>query len=452
MTAKKKKSVRKSAPPPEGRKVSLTGISLLMLVGMLLVLGARANAGELLHLSDVLPYALWGISAGLLVLLLRWGGYGGSPVLPELVLLLSAVGVLVRSRMEGSVEGTGGWGPLIQPLGFVWLWLAWVFSRKGRIQSFRPLWPLAFLLSMGIIGGLIVLGSNFRGAFYGPGGLTPSELLKLLVPLALAGFFVAAEKKWERKGFWNPPVGQSLQLLVAWGLLCGLLVLQRDLGLLVLLSLMLVVMLISVTRSWSWGLLLAGAIAGGGWLVLEYMDHGARRLQAWRDPFADPTGSGWQVLQGLSGLYAGGLTGTGLGAGAPERLPIAGSDFVYAVYGEELGYVGCIMLLILFALLLRRAAAVANIQTETFAGLFATGLTAILAVQVLVNISGVVTLLPITGITLPFISQGGSSIWVTSVQFGLLLGMAEPGGSNRKTKSKPKAKTRPKKKTASKRK
>jgi cell division protein FtsW len=161
--------------------------------------------------------------------------------------------------------------------------------------------------------------------------------------------------------------------------------------------------------------------------VTRYMDHGARRLQAWMDPFADPTGSGWQVLQGLTGLYAGGLTGTGLGGGRPDRLPIAGSDFVYAVYGEELGYIGCVLLLGLFAQLILRSAAVANIQTDRFSGLLASGLAAVLAVQVVVNIAGVVTLLPITGITLPYISQGGSSIWVTSILFGLLLGMAEPG-------------------------
>ncbi|MDF3128093.1 FtsW/RodA/SpoVE family cell cycle protein [Kiritimatiellaeota bacterium B1221] len=452
MTAKKTSSASDCASNPPSQRLGFGGVFLLLAVGMLLVLGARANAGEFLHLSDVLPYVFWAVSAGILVLGLRLASYGGSPVLPELMLLLSALGVLVRSRMEGSVEGVGNWSLFIQPLGFVWLWLAWNFSRKGRILCFRALWPLAFLISLAVVGGLILLGSRFRGAFYGPGGLTPSELLKLFVPLALAGFFAAADQKWLRRGFWNPPIPQSAQLLMAWGLLCGLLVLQRDLGLVVLLSFMLVVMLISVTRSWSWGVLLAGAMAGGGWLVWKTMDHGARRLQAWLDPFADPTGSGWQVLQGLSGLYAGGLTGTGLGAGAPERLPIAGSDFVYAVYGEELGYIGCVLLLILFALLLRRSAEVANIQSSPFAGLLATGLTAILAVQVLVNIAGVVTLLPITGITLPYISQGGSSIWVTSVQFGLLLGMAEPGEIQKKAKSKGKSKVPSRKKSAGSRK
>jgi cell division protein FtsW len=91
------------------------------------------------------------------------------------------------------------------------------------------------------------------------------------------------------------------------------------------------------------------------------------------------------------------------------------------------------LLILLFGLLLRRSAAVANMQTELFPGLFATGLLAVLAVQIIVNIAGVVTLLPITGITLPYISQGGSSLWVTSIQLGLLLGMADVKSKKKKT-------------------
>ncbi|MEX2606133.1 MAG: FtsW/RodA/SpoVE family cell cycle protein, partial [Kiritimatiellia bacterium] len=401
------------------------GILLLMGVGLLLVVGARAREGQTLHLMDLLPFALWLVSTLGLVLFLRIGGYRGSPALPGFILLLSAVGVLVRSRMEGSVEGVTGWSHLVQPLGFVWLWLAWWFSRRGRLKWLRPFWLPAFVLSLGIVAGVIALGSQFRGAMYGPGGMTPTELLKLLLPISLAGFFSWREAAWKNRPCWNPPVGRILLLGAGWAVLCGLLVIQRDLGLVLLLSLMLVVLVVSVTRSGSWFVLFAGVLAGSGWLILNHVAHGARRFHSWLDPFADPTGSGWQVLQGLTGLYAGGLTGTGLGGGQSERLPIAGSDFVYAVYGEEMGYLGCLLLLLLFAGLLREAARVANEQEDAFSGSVAVAVVALLAVQILVNIAGVVTLLPITGITLPYISQGGSSYWVTSVQFGLLLGMAD---------------------------
>jgi len=159
--------------------------------------------------------------------------------------------------------------------------------------------------------------------------------------------------------------------------------------------------------------------------VWTFLSHGARRLEAWLDPFADPTGSGWQVLQGLSGLYAGGLAGTGIGEGEPDRLPIAASDFVYAVYGEELGFIGCVLLILLLAGLIKQCAMSSSRNPNAFSSLVAIGLTAQLAIQFFVNIAGVVTLLPVTGITLPYISQGGSSFWVASIQFGLLMGIGD---------------------------
>jgi cell division protein FtsW (lipid II flippase) len=257
-------------------------------------------------------------------------------------------------------------------------------------------------------------------------------VLKLLIPVALAGFFAKDLKKWDGRACWNPPSGPVLLLGGGWAVLCGLLVLQRDLGMVVLLSLMLMVLMVQVTRSWSWAWVGAGLVAGGGWLVWTYVAHGASRLQAWLDPFADPTGSGWQVLQGLSGLYAGGLSGTGFGEGEPDRLPIASSDFVYAVYGEELGFIGCVLLILLVAGLVKQASASAVRNPNAFSSLLAVGLTAQLAIQFFVNIAGVVTLLPVTGITLPYISQGGSSFWVASLQFGLLLGIGDVTTKGRK--------------------
>jgi cell division protein FtsW (lipid II flippase) len=363
---------------------------------------------------------------------MKIGGYAGPVALPGAILTLSAVGVLVRSRMAGSVEGFGGWSLWIQPLGFVWMWFAWVWSRRERLETWRHVWGMAYLMSLMVITALLVMGSRFRGAMYGPGGMTPSELLKIFIPVALAGFFATDLKIWDGRGLWNPPVGRVLFLGVAWAGLCGLLVLQRDLGMVVLLSLMLMVLLVQVTRSWSWAVISSVLVGSGGWLVWTYVSHGARRLEAWLDLFADPTGSGWQVLQGLSGLYAGGLAGTGFGEGEPDRLPIASSDFVYAVYGEELGFLGCVLLLVLVAALIRQGARSAARNPKPFSSLLAVALTAQLAIQFFVNIAGVVTLLPVTGITLPYISQGGSSFWVASIQFGLLMGIGDLKRSKKK--------------------
>lgn len=403
----------------------LLGILLLMCCGVMLVLGSRAGEGQVLSWGDVLPFGVWLVSSLLLILFLYIFGFSGFSSLVSAILLLSGLGVLVRARMTGAVEGVGDMALWVQPLGFAWIFFTWLFFRKNRAEALKSFWPLAALLSPGLIGAVLALGSRFRGAMYGPGAMTPTELLKVTVPFALAGYFSHREALWKGRPCWNPPLASFLFLGIAWIVLCGLLVLQRDLGLLVLLSLTLAFMLMAVTHSSSWGLLTLAAGAGGLWAAAKVFAHGARRLEAWQNPFADPTGAGWQVLQGLSGLYAGGLAGTGLGAGRPDRLPIAGSDFVYAVYGEETGYIGCLLLLGLYGLLLRSGFRIASNQHQPFSYLLACGICASLAVQTLVNIAGVVTLLPITGITLPYISQGGSSFWVTSVQFGILLGLSE---------------------------
>ncbi len=407
----------------------LRAAGLLVCLGYLGVLGARAGQGGLLSVADVLPLGVWFGSALLLVGILRVARFAGSGALLGGLLLLSGIGVLVRARMSGAVEGVGDMSLWIQPMGFAWLWLGWAASRRGRIASWRSLWPFAALLCPLVLGGLLVVGSRFRGALYGPGGMTPTELLKVLVPFALAGAFAHAEGEWRGRPLWRPPWGPLLALSLAWALLCALLVLQRDLGMVLLLSLTLLGILVRATGSLSWAG--AAALAGGAglWAASRLFAHGARRMEAWLDPFSDPTGAGWQVLQGLSGLYAGGLAGTGFGRGRPDRLPIAGSDFVYAVYGEETGYLGCLLLLLLYGVLFSAARRIVHAQKGAFAGLLAAGISAAFLAQVTVNIAGVVTLLPITGIPLPWISQGGSSYWVTSLQLGLLLGMSEPGGT-----------------------
>ncbi|MCC5850814.1 MAG: FtsW/RodA/SpoVE family cell cycle protein [Verrucomicrobia bacterium] len=425
--------------PPSGDKSGsffYFPIFLLVMAGQLLVLGARTAEGRVLMYSNLWPLALWALSGAVLCLVLKGGRFSGSSVLVSGGLLLSGIGVLVRSRMSGVVPDVSDMNVLIQPLGVILLLLAWMMTRKGRVKILQPFWGLALLAAFALAGGMLLLGTRYRGGLYAPGGMTPTELLKLFVPVAAAGFFAKTISRWHGRPPWFPPFAQLMLLLVVWAGFCALLALQRDLGLVLLLSLILLVVLICATGRVSWGVGALGSAVAAGWGVVRVFAHGARRVEAWMDPFADPTGSGWQVLQGLSGLYAGGLAGTGLGSGRPDRLPIAGSDFVYAVYGEELGFLGSICLLFLFAHLFRAAILATRRQSDDFAHLFAAGITAAFVVQTLVNIAGVVTLLPITGITLPYISQGGSSYWVTSVWMGCLMGLSEtnPSGSKRKAR------------------
>lgn len=423
--AKKHVAKKQAAKTEESPRRSFWfGSVLLVTAAQLLVLGARHQEGRPLHLMDLVPFLFWLLSSLILVTALRAARYRGSVALLAGALLLSGIGVVVRARMSGTAENVRDMHLLIQPLGFALLFLAWMVVRKDRHGLLRPFWALSALAILAMAGLMLVIGSRFRGGVYAPGGMTPTEILKLFLPVALAGFFTWRDA-WEDRPVWNPPFTDTLLLGIFWMLLCALLVLHRDLGLVLLLSLTALAVLIVATRRASWGILAVAALGGGAFLVLRFFTHGARRFEAWLNPFADPTGSGWQVLQGLSGLYAGGLLGTGFGSGRPDRLPIASSDFVYAVYAEEVGYLGSLLLLLLFALLFRAGMNITRQQDEEFARLLAAGLTASLALQTLVNIAGVVQVLPVTGITLPYISQGGSSYWVTSVQIGLLLGLSD---------------------------
>jgi cell division protein FtsW (lipid II flippase) len=430
--AKKKKTTRKKAAATSKKKneapkpvVYFPGIVSLVSVAQLLVLSARAGEGRPLTLMDVWPYLLWLISSAAVAVSLKAARWRGSGALLAGVFLLSGLGVVVRSRMSGMSAGVRDMHVLIQPAGFVLLFGCWFCFRRDRAGGLRAFWIPSLLAMLGMAAGMLVFGARYRGGLYAPGGMTPTEILKLFAVVGLAGLFSRPGLPWKDRSVFRPPLADAVVFLALWGSLAVMLVLHRDFGLFLLLSATALVMLMCATRRLSWGAAALAAAAGGVWIILRHFAHGARRFEAFLDPFSDPTGAGWQVLQGLTGIYAGGFMGMGLGGGRPDRLPIASSDFVYAVYAEDTGFVGSLLLLALFALIFRTGVRLVRMQDAEFDRLLAAGLVASLAVQTLVNIGGVVNVLPITGIPLPYISQGGSSYWVTSIHFGLLLALSD---------------------------
>jgi cell division protein FtsW len=170
---------------------------------------------------------------------------------------------------------------------------------------------------------------------------------------------------------------------------------------------------------------LVAAAAGGAALLLH--DYQLTRLQSFADPFADPLATGYHAVQGLLALGLGGLVGAGLGERAAAGgivLPNAHNDYIFAVIGQEFGFLGAVAVIGLFALLAYRGFRVALAAPDTFGGLLAAGITVWLCLQAFVNIGVVVTLLPVTGITLPFVSAGGSSLIVSLVAAGILLAVS----------------------------
>jgi len=222
-----------------------------------------------------------------------------------------------------------------------------------------------------------------------------------------------------------PPARTLLRFALLWAVPMGLVVLLRDLGLLLLLNSVLVIMLYAVSRKpgylvvGSLGVLLSGLAVGA------VSAHARARFDVWLNPFADPTGKGWQILQGLSAMYAGGLWGAGIGAGAPQSVPIVSSDFIYAALAEELGIIACVLLVLIFVMLALRGWTIAAQARGPFGLLLGVGLTAMITVQALLNVGGVVKAIPMTGIPLPFVSQGGSSLVAALVMVGLLAAISD---------------------------
>lgn len=218
-----------------------------------------------------------------------------------------------------------------------------------------------------------------------------------------------------------PEPRQLVPLLVTWGMSVLILISQRDLGASLLLFAGFVLLLYAATGT-------AGYLAAGGLLTLvagvsSYLafEHVQRRVVAWLTPFQYYEDEGYQIAQGLFALGTGSLSGSGPGLGRPDLIPNAATDFIFAAVGEELGFAGTVAVLALFALLTTVGLGIAFRSRDVFRKLLASGLTFVLAVQVLLIVGGIVRLVPLTGITLPFMSYGGSALVGNLILVALLL-------------------------------
>ena len=168
-----------------------------------------------------------------------------------------------------------------------------------------------------------------------------------------------------------------------------------------------------------------GLFGAAAYVAWRMFDHVQTRVDIWLDPWADEYGKGWQIVQGLYGIGDGGVTGTGLGRGSPDTIPYAESDFIFAAIGEELGMIGATAVLMAYLLLIGAGLRIALRTERTFEKLLATGLTTIVGVQAFIIIGGVVKVVPLTGITLPFVSYGGSSLLANYILLALLLRLSD---------------------------
>jgi cell division protein FtsW len=364
------------------------------------------------------PHALgapW-ICGVLAVLALAWiafqpAGTSRDDTLPALAIAIAALGVLMVARLSPELAAKQ-----LLWLGFS-LALALIagpaFTRYRVLAAYTYIWIVVAAL---LFVALALFGQEVNGAklwirFAGV-QFEPVEVIKLLVVLFMASYLAGTADVIGRTKAWSLRANAKYlgPLFIGWGVSMAILILERDLGMAMLLLATFAAMLYVATRRIDLILGCTAIFAAAMWFAATHYHYVQARIAVWRNPFADPYGTGFQAMESLFSLAAGGLFGTGYHAGRPDFIPDVATDYVYAAYTEEWGAIGAIVLCAAFLALILRMLAVAQRQPDLYTKLLATGLAATLGFQVIIIVGGVLRVFPLTGITLPFVSYGGSSL------------------------------------------
>ncbi len=416
-----------------GRRRS-TELALIVMAGaitavgyVLASLGANAQIPARIGPFLALILALIGVAHIAVRLLAR----GADPTLLPVAALLHGLGYVMISRLDDQFAAQQSLWSLVSIVAFVATLL--VVQRAADLARYK--WTLLFvgavLLLLPLAPGL---GRNINGARIwvglGPFGFQPGEFAKLALAIFFAGYLserreLIAATTWRWGPFRIPEWQYIAPVLVAWGFAVMVMVGLRDLGSSLMFFTLFVVMMWVATEQLSYvviGFTMFGVAAYAAW---SRFSHVQRRVDIWLDPWADPQDSGYQILQGLYGIGDGGLTGTGLGRGSPNTIPYAESDFIFAALGEEMGMIGATAVLMAYLLLIGAGLRTALRTERNFEKLLATGLTTIVGMQAFIIVGGVVKVVPLTGITLPFVSYGGSSLLANYILLALLLRLSD---------------------------
>lgn len=414
-------------------KSSRRNRELKLLIGALLVSWSAFAITYLTRARIPLKFALAGAALfGLFYLgthiIFRMFIPNSDPLILPLVCLLSGLGLTMIYRLSDKLI-------LFQ---FLWIILGVTVLSLTVVllKNYKILENYKY--SLGLIGLILLVSTLHLGKGFfepnlwlkiGPFSFQPSEIAKILIVIFFAAYL--KDKKellsiFTRKlgGIYVPEVKHLGPLLLIWALSVGLLIIQKDLGASLLFFGLFLAMLFVATNRAVYVALGTFLFLIGATISSFVFTHVADRVAIWINPWQDVAGKSFQLVQSLFAIASGGFWGAGLARGYPNLIPAVATDFIFSAFSEEIGLIGAIALIALYLIIVARGFKIALKTEDEFGKLLAAGLTTVFALQTFVIIGGVTRVVPLTGITLPFLSYGGSSIVSNFILVGLLLSIS----------------------------
>ena len=427
-------SPRVTSLSPIGSVRRMTELGLMVMAG---VITAAAYTLASLGKNSTIPPTIVAFLVALLGVLLfahlatRWMARGADATLLPLAVLLNGLGFVMLTRLNQRLALLQTTWTLLGVLAYAVTLL--LVERASDLARYK--WTFfaigAFLLVSPLIPGIgVAFGGKQIWVHIGPINFQPAEFAKIALALFFAGY-LAERRELIATGTWRvgplrlPEPRYFMPLLVAWGFAVLVIVGMKDLGASLLFFSLFVVMLWVATERTTYLVLGLVLFAGAGYAAWHTIAIVKTRVSIWIDPWSQYQGKGYQIVQATFAFANGGLGGTGLGLGMSNTIPEVKNDFIFAAFGEELGLFGATAILIAFILIVGAGLRIAIRSERPFEKILAVGLTTILGVQAFIIIGGVTRVLPLTGITLPFVSYGGSSLLANYVLLALLIRISD---------------------------
>lgn len=413
-----------------------TELFLLVLAAPIVVLLYAmivVNQGQTLNVNTLgVPLGIFGAFAVAHLAVRRWAPGADSAILP-IAFALAGIGIAFVTRLA----------PDLAVRQLLWLYAGIIcmvlvlvlITNLDRLANYKyTLMVAGFVLLLSPMLPLVgeeIYGSRIWLDIFGF-SFQPGEIAKVLIVLFLAAYLAANREMlsvftWRVGPFNLPDFRTLLPLLLMWGISLIIVIFEKDLGSALVVFFVFICMLYVATGKLPYIIIALGLAAVGAFAMYGMFEHVQVRVNTWLDPFADPQGTGYQLCQAIYSMADGDLFGVGIGKGMCENIPVVESDYIFAAIAEETGLLGAAGLLLLYLLLAIRGMLTAARAKSDVSSFAAAGLTSVIVLQAFIIVGGVTRLIPLTGLTLPFVSQGGSSLLASFVIVGLLLRCGDEG-------------------------